>query len=389
MALCALFLQSSSAKFFFFTMRRELIKCAGAWVCMSLLITACKNSVSDNPQLQAEAYPTMTISLSDKTLSRNYSASIRGKQDVEIRAQISALITGIHVQEGQTVKTGQPLFTLDQVSYKAAVETAKANLALAEAEVETASQTFEAKKALYAKSVISEYDLNLSAINLKSAQASLLQAEAQLRSAKNDYSYTVIKSPSDGVVGTLPFRVGSLVGPSTATALTTVSDNTQMYVYFSLSENQLLQLTQSSGSLEAAIKAMPELSLSLSTGDIYQYKGKVESISGVIDKKTGAVSVRSIFPNGEKILLSGGSGSVIFPFELKDVIVIPQGATYELQDKKFVYKVVDGIAQSQEIGVYPVNDGSTYVVTSGLSVGDVIISEGAGLVKNGTKVKCL
>ncbi|MGM9788417.1 MAG: efflux RND transporter periplasmic adaptor subunit [Candidatus Cryptobacteroides sp.] len=356
---------------------------------MSLLITACKNSVSDNPQLQAEAYPTMTISLSDKTLSRNYSASIRGKQDVEIRAQISALITGIHVQEGQTVKTGQPLFTLDQVSYKAAVETAKANLALAEAEVETASQTFEAKKALYAKSVISEYDLNLSAINLKSAQASLLQAEAQLRSAKNDYSYTVIKSPSDGVVGTLPFRVGSLVGPSTATALTTVSDNTQMYVYFSLSENQLLQLTQSSGSLEAAIKAMPELSLSLSTGDIYQYKGKVESISGVIDKKTGAVSVRSIFPNGEKILLSGGSGSVIFPFELKDVIVIPQGATYELQDKKFVYKVVDGIAQSQEIGVYPVNDGSTYVVTSGLSVGDVIISEGAGLVKNGTKVKCL
>lgn len=170
------------------------------------------------------------------------------------------------------------------------------------------------------------------------------------------------------------------------TPLSTVSDNSEMFVYFSLAETQVLQMTEKNGSLDNAIKAMPELDLRLSTGNIYPHKGKVETISGVIDKTTGSISVRAIFPNKERKLLSGGSGSIIYPFELNSVIVIPQSATYELQDKKFVYKVVNDMAESTEISVYPVNDGSTYVVTSGLSVGDVIVSEGAGLLKNGTKI---
>lgn len=354
--------------------------------CTSLALTSCNNQNASNNEVTGEEYHTMKVSLTDKKLTTSYSASIRGKQDVEIRPQISGLITDVHVTEGEKVCKGQVLFTIDQVPYKAALETAKANVESAMAEVETARLTADSKKALFAQEIISEYDLNTAQIALKSAQARLSQAKAQLINAENDLSYTIIKSPSDGVVGTLPYKIGTLVSPSMTIPLSTVSDNSEMFVYFSLAETQVLQMSEKNGSLDNAIKAMPELSLKLSTGNVYTHKGKVESISGVIDKTTGAVSVRAIFPNKERKLLSGGSGSIIYPFELTDVMVIPQSATYELQDKKFVYKVVDGIAESTEITVYSVNDGSTYVVTSGLSVGDVIVSEGAGLLKNGTKI---
>ncbi len=354
--------------------------------CISLVLTSCNSQSASSNEEIGEEYHTMKVSLTDKKLVSSYSASIKGKQDVEIRPQISGLITAVHVAEGERVRKGQALFTIDQVPYKAALETAKANVEAAMAEVETANLTVESKKALFAQEVVSEYDLNTAMISLKSAQARLAQAKAELTNAENNLSYTIIKSPSDGVVGTLPYKIGALVSPSMETPLSTVSDNSEMFVYFSLNETQVLQMTEKNGSLDNAIKAMPELDLKLSTGNIYSHKGKVETISGVIDKTTGSVSVRTIFPNEERILLSGGSGSIIFPYELTDVIVIPQSATYELQDKKFVYKVVNDVAEATEISVYPVNDGDTYVVTSGLSVGDIIVSEGAGLLKNGTKI---
>lgn len=368
-------------------MRTYLSKEIGCIIfCIGLVLTSCNSQNASSNEETGEEYHTMKVSLTDKKLVTSYSASIKGKQDVEIRPQISGLITAVHVTEGERVCKGQALFTIDQVPYKAALETAKANVESALAEVETVSLTVESKKALFAQGVVSEYDLNTAMISLKSAQARLAQAKAELTNAENDLSYTIIKSPSDGVVGTLPYKIGALVSPSMETPLSTVSDNSEMFVYFSLNETQVLQMTEKNGSLDNAIKAMPELDLKLSTGNIYPHKGRVETISGVIDKTTGSVSVRTIFPNKERILLSGGSGSIIFPYELTGVIVIPQSATYELQDKKFVYKVVNDIAEATEISVYPVNDGDTYIVTSGLSVGDIIVSEGAGLLKNGTKI---
>lgn len=368
-------------------MRKHFFKRIGCTaVCISLALVSCNNQNTSSNEGTGEEYHTMKVSLTDKRLTTSYSASIKGKQDVEIRPQISGLITAVHVKEGEKVCKGQVLFTIDQVPYKAALETAKANVESAMAEMETANLTAESKRALFAEEVVSEYDLNTAMISLKNAKARLSQAKAQLINAENNLSYTVIRSPSDGVVGTLPYKIGTLVSPSMTTPLSTVSDNSEMFVYFSLAETQVLQMTEKNGSLDNAIKAMPELDLRLSTGTIYPHKGKVETISGVIDKTTGSVSVRAIFPNKERKLLSGGSGSIIYPFEFNSVIVIPQSATYELQDKKFVYKVVNDIAESTEISVYPVNDGSTYVVTSGLSVGDIIVSEGAGLLKNGTKI---
>ncbi|MGM9738991.1 MAG: efflux RND transporter periplasmic adaptor subunit [Candidatus Cryptobacteroides sp.] len=355
-------------------------------ICSGLALTGCGDHNSKLLDAPAGQYPTMTVSLTGKKLETSYSASIKGRQDVEIRPQISGLITSVKVKEGENVRKGQVLFTIDEVPYRAEVETARANVEAAQAEVEAAELVAGSKQALFGQEVVSEYDLNTALISLKSAKARLSQARAQLTNAENNLSYTLIKSPSDGVVGTLPYKTGTLVSPSMSTPLSTVSDNSEMYVYFSLTETQVLRLSGENGSLDNAIKAMPELELRLSTGSTYPHKGKVESISGVIEKNTGAVSVRAIFPNKERILLSGGSGSIVFPFELDNVIVIPQAATYELQDRTFVYKVVDGTAESTEISVYPVNDGSTYVVTSGLSVGDVIVAEGAGLLKNGTRI---
>ncbi|MGN0186925.1 MAG: efflux RND transporter periplasmic adaptor subunit [Paludibacteraceae bacterium] len=368
-------------------MKTKIRILSGCVLCMSLSVAGCGNSPTANDE--QTAYRVLSVGTSDVTLRSVYSASVRGKQDVEIRPQVSGLITAVHVTEGQRVCQGQPLFTLDQVAYRAALKTAQANVEVAQAEVEIAALAYASKQTLHACAVVSDYELKTAQSTLTSAQAKLAQASAQMENAENDLSYTVVKSPANGVVGTLPYRVGALVGPSIATPLTSVSDNSEMYVYFSLSENQILTLTETYGSLDQAVAAMPSLGLKLGTGHLYKYAGHVESISGVIDRTTGCVSVRAVFPNDEGILLSGATGSVVYPYELNDVIAIPQEATFELQDKKFVYKVVNGKAEATQIDVYPVNDGTTYAVMSGLKSGDEIVAEGVGLIKNGDKLKLL
>ena len=219
------------------------------------------------------------------------------------------------------------------------------------------------------------------------AKAQLAQAEAQEVNARNNLSYTEVKSPSDGVVGMLPYRAGALVSASIPQPLTTVSDNSNMYVYFSMTENQLLAMSRQYKSMDEALKNMPEVSLKLNDQSIYEQKGKIESISGVIDRKTGTVGVRAVFPNESRLLHSGASGNVLIPQTYKDCIVIPQGATVRLQDKTLVYKVVDGKAVSTLITVAEINDGREYIVLDGLKVGEEIVSEGAGLVREGTQVK--
>ena len=210
--------------------------------------------------------------------------------------------------------------------------------------------------------------------------------KAMVVNAKNNLSYTVVKSPSDGVIGELPYRQGALVGSSMPKPLTTVSDNNEMYVYFSMNENELLSMIRQYGSVENAIKNMPAVNLILSDGSLLPETGRIESISGVIDPSTGSVQVRATFPNKSNLLHSGSNGNVKIPVNYNNVIVIPQAATFELQDKILVYKVVDGKAVSTNITVAQENNGQEYIVTGGLEVGDVIIAEGAGLVREGTPV---
>ena len=205
--------------------------------------------------------------------------------------------------------------------------------------------------------------------------------------ARNNLSYTVVKSPADGVVGTLPYRVGALVSASLPEALTTVSDNSDMYVYFSMTENQLLGLIRQYGSKEEALKQMPAIDLLLNDKSAYSEKGRIETISGVIDRSTGTVSLRAVFPNEGGLLHSGGAGNVIVPVQKAGAIVIPQAATYEIQDKVFVYKVVDGKAQSAPVQVTRVNGGKEYIVDSGLESGEVIVAEGVGLLREGTPIQ--
>ena len=324
-------------------------------------------------------YAVMTIATTDREIPINYSATIRGRQDIAIYPQVSGTIFELCVNEGQTVSKGQPLFIIDQVPYKAALQTAEANVAAAKAGVATAQLTYDSKKELYAKNVVSQY-------TLLTAKAQLAQAEAQRVNAANNLSYTVVKAPANGVVGTLPYRVGALVSASIPQPLTTVSDNSDVYVYFSMTENQLLNLTRQYGSIANTLKNMPDVRLVLNDGSVYDRTGRIESISGVIDTSTGSVQLRAVFPNADGLLHSGGAGSVIVPNIHKDCVVVPQVATFELQNKVYVYKVEDGKATSSMIDVEKINNGREYIVKSGLTPGDVIVAEGVGLLREGTPI---
>ena len=331
-------------------------------------------------------YAVMTIATTDREIPINYSATIRGRQDIAIYPQVSGTIFELCVNEGQTVSKGQPLFIIDQVPYKAALQTAEANVAAAKAGVATAQLTYDSKKELYAKNVVSQYDLLTAENTLLTAKAQLAQAEAQRVNAANNLSYTVVKAPANGVVGTLPYRVGALVSASIPQPLTTVSDNSDVYVYFSMTENQLRNLTRQYGSIANTLKNMPDVRLVLNDGSVYDRTGRIESISGVIDTSTGSVQLRAVFPNADGLLHSGGAGSVIVPNIHKDCVVVPQVATFELQNKVYVYKVEDGKATSSMIDVEKINNGREYIVKSGLTPGDVIVAEGVGLLREGTPI---
>ena len=340
------------------------------------------------PTVQTSSeYEVMRITTSDKELQTTYSASIRGRQDIDIYPQVSGFLTKLCVEEGQAVRKGQVLFVIDQVPYRAALQTAEANVEAARASVATAQLTYDSKKELFAQNVISEFDLQTSYNNLLTAKAQLAQTEAQRVSAANNLSYTEVKSPADGVVGTLPYRVGALVSASLPKPLTTVSDNSDMYVYFSMTENQLLDMTRRYGSRSKALEEMPAIELILNDKSTYPSQGKIETISGVIDTSTGTVSLRAVFPNKEGLLQSGGAGNVVVPVQKRNCVVVPQAATYEVQDKVFVFKVVDGKAQSAPVEVTRVNGGKEYIVDKGLNVGDVIVAEGVGLLREGTPIQ--
>lgn len=338
------------------------------------------------PAQMVAQYEVMTVEPTDRTLSSAYSASIRGRQDIDIYPQVGGTLTQVAVTEGQRVKKGQTLFVIDQVPYRAALQTAMANVKAAEAQLATAKLNYDSRQELFKENVVSEFDMNTAKNSLLAAEAQLAQAKAQEVNARNSLSYTVVKSPADGVVGTLPYRVGALVSANMPQPLTTVSDNSDMYVYFSMTENQLLDLIREYGSKDAALKQMPEIALTLSDRSTYPNGGKIESISGVIDRATGAVSLRAVFPNKEGLLHSGGTGNVVVPVTRTGVVVIPQGATFEIQDKRFVYKVVDGKAQAAPVQVTKVNGGQEFIVNEGLVPGDVIVVEGVGLLREGTPI---
>lgn len=356
-------------------------------ILICLAAGACRK---ENKEEQNPEYEVMEIHRQTSDQPEYYSASIRGSQDVDIFPQVSGTITRVYVKEGQHVKRGEILFTIDQVSYQAALRTAKANLKSAGAKVEKAKLDVESKGALFRENVVSEYELKSAKNDLLLALAELEQMTAQELDARNSLSYTEVRSPVNGVVGNLPYRVGSLVNPSMEQPLTTVSDNAVMYAYFSINQNRWRELLRVYGSSEKAIDNLPELELMLNDGSVFNRRGKVMSVSGIINQQTGTVSVISAFPNPAGELLSGSIGNIIFPNSEKNVIVIPQRAANELQDKLFVFKVVNRdnsyFAKAVEIKADKMTDGKNFVVRSGLEEGDLIVSNGVGSLRDGMEI---
>ncbi len=336
---------------------------------------------------QGQTWKLMEVQQSSTQVNHLYPAAIQGRQDIEIRPQIQGKIVELCVSEGERVRKGQTLFVIDPAPYRAALAQAAAQVKAARATLATARLNYESRKRLFDERVVSEHDLQTAHNSLLDAEAGEALALAAEESARNDLSYTTVQSPSDGIVGVLPFRQGALVGPDIAQPLTTVSDNSLMYVYFSMDENGLLGLLRRYGSIDRATKEMDSVSLILSDGGMYERRGHIGSISGVINRSTGSVSIRADFPNPDRLLHSGATGNVQLTSVYEDAILIPQSSTVFLQDKILVYKVVDGKAVATPITVNADNNGREYIVESGLNEGDVIVAEGAGMVREGMDIK--
>lgn len=348
-----------------------------------LLAGSCKQKAQ---QEEASTYKLFTVRRTNHTLQTRYPATLRGRQAVEVRPQVSGTITQILINEGAVVQKGQLLFVIDQVPYRAALMEAEANLKSARARLRQAKLDADSREQLHKEGVVSRYDLLSARSALDEARASVQQAEAALVQAKNNLSYTEVKSPVSGVASMTPWRVGALVSSSMEEPLVTVSDDAEVYAYFSMAENEMLNLMGQYGSLEDAKAQMPPVALLLSNGERYAQSGRINAIGGTVDEGTGTVGLRAAFPNPRHLLRHGASATVIVPTTLRNCIVIPQSATYEQQERVFAWKVVNGKTQSAPLQVYKYNDGRNYVVLSGLKEGDVIIAEGAGLVREDTPV---
>ncbi len=361
-------------------MKTKVLTLTGLAAALALGSISCSKQQAQQGGMTAPQIAVMTIEPTTAMAESSYPVTLKGKPDIDIRPQVSGFITKVHVDEGDRVRKGQVLFTIDQVQFQAAVDQAQANLNSAKSAVSTAEITEQNKRMLLNKNIISETEWQMAANQLAQAKAAQAQAQAALVNAQKNLSYTTVVAPSDGVVGTIPNREGSLASPSSVQPLTTISDNSEVYAYFSFTEKDLLDLTQGgTTSVEAGIKALPEVELELANGTRYPIKGHVATVSGVIDNSTGAASARALFDNPSGMLRSGNTGQVILPHATEDAIVIPQKATYELQDLRYVYTLNDSnIAVSTPITVSPFNDGKTFVVTSGLKAGDRVVTEGVG-----------
>lgn len=361
----------------------------------SVIIASCGNK-NDKPAQaggapQVKEYKTLTLEPKTATLYTDFPATIQGQQNIEIRPRVEGYIDKIFVDEGAVVKTGQPLFKISAPEYEQEVRTASASIKSAQASVSTAKLAVNKVKPLVEKGIISKYDLESAQYTYESAMATLAQANAALVNAKTNLGYTTVTSPVNGVVGSIPFRLGSLVSSNTADPLTTVSSIGNVYAYFALNEKKLLNFTQDDTpgtTLAQKIKNMPEVSLLLSDGSLYPENGRVETVNGIINTETGSVTFRARFANPRSLIRSGSSTTIRIPNEVKEKLLIPQSATFELQDKIFAVTVgKDGKTKNVNIKVLDITAGNYYVVTSGLKTGDKIVLEGVASLKEGSEIK--
>ena len=363
-------------------------------VCPLILISCHSNQSSQkdsNKQLtQVKSYSVLTLSPQTAVIYSDFPATIQGQQNVEIRPKIDGYLENIYVDEGSIVKKGQLLFRISAPSYEQEVRTAEANIKIAQADLNSAAMEVNKVKPLVAQDIVSKYELESAQYTLQSKKAALAQAEANLVNAKINLAYSKIFSPANGVIGALPFKIGSLVNSTTTQPLTTVSNIQNVYVYFSINEKQQLDffINARGNTLKEKLATYPPVSLLLPNGTVYYYKGRIETIGGLVNVSTGSISLRATFPNPDGIIRSGGSATVRIPMTFNNVLLIPQSATYQIQGQLFVYVLSpDNTVHSTSIEVNSNASGHSYVLQSGLKQGDKIVVDGIGNLREGLSIK--
>lgn len=341
-----------------------------------------------NTDFNDNEFPIETVKSQSTSMQTSYPTSLKGIQDVEIRPKVAGFITQVCVKEGQAVGAGQLLFVIDNATYQAAMRQAQALVNTATAQCNTVKMAYENSIKLRENKVIGDFELQSAKNNYESAKAQLAQAQAGLASAKEMLGFCYVKSPTAGVVGTLPYKEGAMVSASSMPALTTVSNISTIEAYFSMTEKDILEMTKTAGSMQAAIDQYPELKLQLSDGSIYSEAGRLVKASGVVDAATGSVQMIARFPNPQRLLKSGASGSIVVPRSDNNAIVIPQSVTVEVQDKVFVYLLgKNNKVKYTEIKVDTQNDGKNYIVLSGLKAGDKYVTNGITKLTDGMEIK--
>lgn len=334
-------------------------------------------------------YSVLLLSYRKVTTHNDYPATLQGKMVVEIRPRVEGYIESILVQEGASVRKGQLLFRISNPQYEEDVRTAQASIKSAQADVFSAQMNLNKVKPLVAKDIVSKYELESAQYALQAREAALAQAKAALANAQTNVSYTFIRSPSDGVIGTIPYKIGALVGSTNPEPLTTLSDIDQVYAYFSLNEKQILYLSSvlPGKSFQDKINRMSMVSLVLADGSEYPERGKLETASGLISTETGSLSLKAIFPNPQHILRSGASAMVRMPSVFDSALVIPQSATSDVQDKTLAYTLgANNLVHSVSISTIPTDDGRFFIVTKGLQPGNKVIIEGANTLRDSTRI---
>ena len=338
-----------------------------------LILASCGKRTGLQQQAEPQEYDIIAVSKQDAVLQSVYPATIKGKQDVEVRPRIEGFIQEIYVDEGSIVRKGQSLFKIESPQTEQALITAGAS-------VSTAKINVDRLRPLAEKGIISE-------VQLATAEESYKSAQAVLKNAEEARKWSVVTSQVDGVVGSISYRQGSLV--NSGNILTTIANTSDVYAYFSLNEKVLMSLlSEMEGSTQAEkIKNLPEVTLILADGTEYPEKGQIETISGLVNVTTGSANFRAKFANKDGFLRSGISGKVIIPQEVHDVFVIPQNATFQLQDKVLVFKVQGDSVVQAVISAIPLPDGKNYAVSAGLSAGERIIESGVTTLRHGSKIK--
>lgn len=339
---------------------------------------------------QVKEYKVLTLEPRNATLNTDYPASIQGQQNIEIRPKVDGFVEKIYVDEGAVVKKGQRLFKIDAPQYEQEVRTATASVKSAEADVSAANLAVNKVKPLVEKDIVSKYELESAQFTYQASLAALAQAKAALANARINIGYTLITSPVNGVVGSIPYRLGSLVGSNTTEPLTTVSSIGNVFAYFAINEKDLLSFNKevAGKSFADKLRTLPPVSLILSDGTLYDKKGSIQTVNGLINTETGSANARAVFPNPNGLIRSGSSATVRIPNEVKSALLIPQTATYELQNKRFaVVAGADNKAKTVNITVLPNAAGQFFVVEKGLKAGDKIVLEGVANLKDGTPIK--